>query len=1266
MKITSEFRTSARLIWLLLSVAVSMSLLFALIATEETGRALAQASVDCSNSIAVPNPDSNHGLVSDCETLLELRDTLAGHASLNWSSDTNMEEWDGIEVSRAAGRVIGLDLMAHFEIEGKGLSGQVPLEFGMLSGLEYLHLGNRLTVCSDDECREVEDHERNRLTGPLPHQLSNLPDLTELDLSGNQLTGEIPFELGNLRYLTHLRLNGNELTGSIPTSLGDLPNLEWLDLSWNQLSGTVPSELGNFQYLTELYLDGNELTGSIPIELGGLPSLLWLSLSGNQLSGEIPVELGNLSGLTDLYLDENELTGSIPAVLDGMPSLERLGLSGNQLSGEIPVELGSLPSLIGLYLDRNELTGSIPVELGDLSNLEDLYLAENQISGCVPSELRDIENNDIEELGLSFCSGEPTPTPEQPADSCVGTVSGNGTITGSWDSDCASEGRSGSYASYYSFALTESADVTITAESNVDTWLFLREGTGRDGAVVDENDDHDSTEFTLASTTDSGISESLNAGTYTIEVTTYTAGEAGEFTLTISGLPAAVEPTPTPEPTPGPSPEPTPTPEPPADSCVSVVSGNGAISGSWHSDCASEGRSGSYASYYTFTLAESADVTFTAESTVDTYLNLREGAGRDGTILHFNDDHDSSEFSLPSSTDSGISESLSVGSYIIEVTTYTTGETGEFTLTIGGLPAAVTPTPEPTPTITITFGDLNWSSVRLQTRIAQYIAEKGYGYSTSVDSGTSGPLFQALREGNIDVLMEVWLPNQQEVWEAALAEGSASSPGRSLGTDWQSAFVIPKYLQEQYPDLDSVEDLKEEQNKSLFATDETDGKARLVSCVIGWECEGVNAKQIEGYGLLDHIHIVNPDSGGALNSDLTEAYENAEAWLGFQWGTNETALLLDLVRLEEPAYSDECWATTMACAHEDSTILIAVKAGLSEPVDDFVDVLTKWDFNVDGVYKLVVRWQADNPDANTEDAAMWWLRGNGDVWSEWVTADASAAIQSALDSGEIPEGWPEAPNITPDPTPTPEPSPTPTPTPEPPADSCVSVVSGNGAISGSWHSDCASEGRSGSYASYYTFTLAESTDVTFTAESSVDTYLFLREGSGRDGTEVASNDDHADESDCTAEFARSTDSCIVETLDAGTYTIEVTTYTAGEIGEFTLTIGGLPAVVLGPSTDRAALVALYNATNGANWTDKANWLSDEPLGEWQGVTTDDDGSVTQIRLGDNNLVGSIPSDLGDLSNLEILALEVNQISGVIPGELGNLSNLTVLDMPGTI
>ena len=71
--------------------------------------------------------------------------------------------------------------------------------------------------------------------------------------------------------------------------------------------------------------------------------------------------------------------------------------------------------------------------------------------------------------------------------------------------------------------------------------------------------------------------------------------------------------------------------------------------------------------------------------------------------------------------------------------------------------------------------------------------------------------------------------------------------------------------------------------------------------------------------------------------------------------------------------------------------------------------------------------------------------------------------------------------------------------------------------------------------------------------------------------------------------------------------------------------------VLGPTsaeTDREALVALYNATDSENWNGSANWLSDAPLGEWKGVTTDGDGRVIGLNLPYSNLSGEIPAELG--------------------------------------
>ncbi len=66
--------------------------------------------------------------------------------------------------------------------------------------------------------------------------------------------------------------------------------------------------------------------------------------------------------------------------------------------------------------------------------------------------------------------------------------------------------------------------------------------------------------------------------------------------------------------------------------------------------------------------------------------------------------------------------------------------------------------------------------------------------------------------------------------------------------------------------------------------------------------------------------------------------------------------------------------------------------------------------------------------------------------------------------------------------------------------------------------------------------------------------------------------------------------------------------------------------------DKQALVALYHATDGENWTHNENWLSDEPLGKWQGVTVNvNDGRVTQLFLHNNRLTGPIPQSFANLT-----------------------------------
>ena len=462
----------------------------------------------CPNSAAVSGY-SDPGIVHDCEALLASRDTLSVDQSLNWDEDLPIDEWKGVEL--ADGRVVEL------RMSSEGIVGTIPSELGSLSNLLSLSLwGNRLTGGIPKELGNLANLRSlwlsgNQLTGGIPEELGSLSNLQTLDLDGNQLTGVIPEELGNLANLRSLYLEGNQLTGVIPKELGNLSNLWLLFLYDNQLTGGIPKELGNLANLLALYLEGNQLTGVIPKELGSLAVLRGLNLYGNQLTGVIPKELGNLANLRALRLQGNQLTGVIPKELGNLSNLSLLFLYGNQLTGEIPKELGNLANLQALYLQGNQLTGVIPKELGNLSNLQKLYLGGNLLTGCVPDGLRDVPNNDLNQLGLTFCSVSSLEAP------VIGTVTrGMDLLVISWSAP-ASDG--GSEITAYDLRYIETAaDETVDSNWTVveDIWTT---GSG-------------DLQYTLTG---------LTADTqYDIQVRAVNAVGDGPWSATVTGTPTTV------------------------------------------------------------------------------------------------------------------------------------------------------------------------------------------------------------------------------------------------------------------------------------------------------------------------------------------------------------------------------------------------------------------------------------------------------------------------------------------------------------------------------------------------------------------------------------------------------------------------------------------------------------------------------------------------------------------------------------------------------
>jgi hypothetical protein len=105
-------------------------------------------------------------------------------------------------------------------------------------------------------------------------------------------------------------------------------------------------------------------------------------------------------------------------------------------------------------------------------------------------------------------------------------------------------------------------------------------------------------------------------------------------------------------------------------------------------------------------------------------------------------------------------------------------------------------------------------------------------------------------------------------------------------------------------------------------------------------------------------------------------------------------------------------------------------------------------------------------------------------------------------------------------------------------------------------------------------------------------------------------------------------------------------------------------MLLRDCNDRKVLEEIYNDNDGANWEEHENWMTDAPINEWDGVTADADGNVTELDLSHNCNVTTLPDSIGRLLRLQNLDLTYCSELGELPESLGELTGLQNLVLQG--
>jgi len=221
-----------------------------------------------------------------------------------------------------------------------------------------------------------------------------LGEYQQLKMANLQLAGlapTVPPEVALLTSLSHFSVSLNDtegpLTNMLPTELSQLTNLTLLNVRTNQLTGTIPTELALLTSLQRLFIWETLVTGPVPSEMGLMTNMTEIELGWNSLSGRLPTEMGFMTNMESIYFSSNAMPGSLPSQIGMLTNLFALYLEENFFTGAVPSELGLLTGLKGFQLSNNSFTGIIPSQLGLLSDSQQMDLTNNNFTGTLPLEL---------------------------------------------------------------------------------------------------------------------------------------------------------------------------------------------------------------------------------------------------------------------------------------------------------------------------------------------------------------------------------------------------------------------------------------------------------------------------------------------------------------------------------------------------------------------------------------------------------------------------------------------------------------------------------------------------------------------------------------------------------------------------------------------------------------------------------------------------------------------------------------------------------------
>ncbi|CAM3765419.1 ABC transporter substrate-binding protein [Nocardiopsis rhodophaea] len=276
-----------------------------------------------------------------------------------------------------------------------------------------------------------------------------------------------------------------------------------------------------------------------------------------------------------------------------------------------------------------------------------------------------------------------------------------------------------------------------------------------------------------------------------------------------------------------------------------------------------------------------------------------------------------------------------------------------------------------------------WVGYKASAAVLTYLLENELDVKVEQRQIDEQPSWQGMNDGDIDVIVENW--GHEDLMKQYGPEGNDTVvDGGPNGNKGTLGWYVPKYLLEEYPDINTYQGVKK--NAEIFKTAESGDKGEFLAGDPGFVTQD--------QGMINHfdmdLKIVYAGSEAAQITTMRKKYDNKEPFLAYfyepQWLHNE----LDLEHVEFPEYEEGCAddEDDVSCGYPDYDLNKIFRKGFVEENSEAYQLLKNWKWTNDDqnqVAEMIAQQEMDR-----EEAAQKWVEENKDVWESWIPESAKS------------------------------------------------------------------------------------------------------------------------------------------------------------------------------------------------------------------------------------------------------------------------------------